>query len=380
LAAVTRRPGVVLGVGLSLCGFLTIGIPRLYYEVDFGDQSLILRSVRFMEENLHRPMSTDLVVSIPEGHRIYDEASLRLLERLESYFADESSTGSVWSFLDFLEEAYRVDSGQEAPSFEALVAAAPRTMTLVAGQERVASYWSETLVDDSNGEGRFRDRARVSVNRSWLTDRELNAYLARLRRFVGRVNQEVGGTGYRVDLEGGAVLANEASTRIRDTQWRGFGSAFVVVTGTLVLLLRGNRSLFGWGVAVNLMPVLGLLGLMGWVGIGIDPANAMVAAILISIAVDGTIHIALRYQLERAAGRSVQEALAVSLPIVGEAVVISSLCLSLGFSVLMFSRWGGLVAFGLLASLGVAIALLADLLILPAALIQRERRAAGSAE
>jgi len=42
---------------------------------------------------------------------------------------------------------------------------------------------------------------------------------------------------------------------------------------------------------------------------------------------------------------------------------------ALGFSVLLFSQWGGLVGFGLLASLGVGLLLAGNLLLLPAALL-----------
>ena len=51
------------------------------------------------------------------------------------------------------------------------------------------------------------------------------------------------------------------------------------------------------------------------------------------------------------------------------ALVVSSGVLALGFSVLLFSQWGGLVGFGLLASLGVGLLLAGNLLLLPAALL-----------
>ena len=97
----------------------------------------------------------------------------------------------------------------------------------------------------------------------------------------------------------------------------------------------------------------------------------MVAAVLIAINDDDTIHMSLRYQRERHAGKSRLEAITAAIETVGEAVVITSICLALGFAVLMFSSWGGLVAFGLLASVGIVMALLADLLLLPAALLWR---------
>lgn len=372
LAAVKSRPTFVLATGAVVLVGLALGIPRLYYEVDFGDQSLVLRSVRFMEANFRRPMTTELVVTVPEGKRIYDEESLRLLQRLERYFDQEPSTGFAWSFLDFLEEAYRIDHGRRAESFDALAAAAGAEMSLVASHEGVSSFWSESASDSADGGRIYRDRARISVHRSWLNGEEQLPYVDRVRDFIEQVNRDVGVQGYRVELAGGLELAALAERRIRETQWGSFGGAFGVVAVTLWALLWSSPGLAALATLCNLLPVLALLGVMGWLGIAVDPANTMVAAVLISINDDDTIHMSLRYQRERRAGSSCLEAITIALNTVGEAVVVTSICLALGFAVLMFSSWGGLVAFGLLASLGIVMALLADLLLLPAALLRRE--------
>lgn len=372
LAAVRSRPAFVLATGAVVLVGLALGIPRLYYEVDFGDQSLVLRSVRFMEANFRRPMTTELVVTVPEGKRIYDEETLRLLQRLERYFDQEPSTGFAWSFLDFLEEAYRIDRGHRAESFEALVAAAEAEMPLVASHEGVSAFWSEAASDAAEGHRTYRDRARISVHRSWLNGQEQLPYVDRVRGFIEQVNREVEAQGYRVELAGGLELAALAERRIRETQWGSFGGAFGVVAVTLWALLWSSPGLATLATLCNLLPVLALLGVMGWLGIAVDPANTMVAAVLISINDDDTIHMSLRYQRERKAGKSRLEAITIALKTVGEAIVVTSVCLALGFAVLMFSSWGGLVAFGLLASLGIVMALLADLLLLPAALLWRE--------
>jgi predicted RND superfamily exporter protein len=368
-ATVMHRPGFVLAAGSAVLLALAAGSSRLYYEVDFGEQSLVLRSVRFMEANFRKPMTTELVVSVPEGRRIYDPESLRLLARLEAWFDSEPSTGVAWSFLDLLEQAYRMDRGHPPASFDALVAAARSEMPLVASYPGLPGLWSETATRRGDGTLSWRDRARVSVQRSWLSGREQLPYVDRVRAHLEAVNRDVADAGYRVELAGGLELAALAERKIRDTQWRSFGAAFLVVALTLVGLLRSNPRLAVLGVIVNLLPVLSLLGVMGWAGIAIDPANTMVAAVLLAIAVDDTIHLCLRYERERSDGATRRTALTRTIGLVGEAVVITSICLALGFAVLMFSRWGGLVSFGLLASLGIAIALVADLLLLPAALL-----------
>jgi uncharacterized protein len=373
LAAVMAHPSFVLATGVVAMVLLAAGIPRLYYEVDFGDQSLVLRSVRFMEANFRKPMTTELVVTVPEGKRVYDPETLHLLRRLEQYFDHEPSTGIAWSFLDFLEEAYRIDRGARPASFDELVRSAPAEMPIVASYDGLSTFWSERATEDGDGKIVYRDRARISVHRSWLNGKEQIPYVDRLHGFLKQLNTEISGSGYHVDLEGGLELAALAEQRIRDTQWRSFASAFVVVAGTLWLLLWSSPALAALGTLVNILPVAGLLGLMGWAGIAIDPANTMVAAVLLAIAVDDTIHVTLRYQRERRAGADPRRAIDLTLRAVGEAVVLTSICLALGFAVLMFSHWGGLVSFGLLASLGIVLALIGDVLLLPAALVRSAR-------
>jgi hypothetical protein len=372
LGAATSRPGFVLATGGLVLVGLSLGIPRLYYEVDFGDQSLVLRSVRFMEANFRRPMTTEIVLTVPEGRRIYEPESLRILERLERYFAGEPSTGAVWSLLDFLEEAYRINHGRRVGSFEALIGAAAAEMPIVAGLDGLQAFWSEAATARDGGIT-YRDRARLSVQRGWLGAEEQIPYVDRLRSFLAEINRDVGGRGYRVELEGGLELAALAERKIRETQWSTFSTSFVGVSLALYALLWSSPGLATLGVLANVVPVVALLGLMGWAGIAIDPANTMVAAVLLGVVVDDTIHISIRYRRERAAGASLSTAISRTLSTVGEAIVVTNLCLALGFAVLMFSRWGGLVSFGLLASLGIVLALSIDLLLLPAALLRGER-------
>ena len=373
LAAMLRgaaaRPSFVLAVGVGLMVLFAAGMPRLYYEVDFGDQSLVLRSVRFMEESFRRPMTTELVVTIPDGRRIYDPESLRLLARIEDHFRNEPSTGSTWSFLDFLEQAHRVNFGTKPESFEKLIHSVPADMPIVASFDGLASYWSETTTEQGDGAVESRDRARVSIHRSWLDGAEQLPYVDRVNAFVSQLNGELRASGYQVELNGGLELAALAERRIRETQWGSFGLSFAVVAGTLALVLARSPLVAAFAIAANLLPVIGLLGLMGWAGIAVDPANSMVAAILLAVADDDTVHMTLRYAAGRREGKTPLDALREAFASSGEAIAIATICLACGFAVLMFSRWGGLVSFGLLASLGVLFSLLADLLLFPAAVL-----------
>lgn len=363
-ATVGRYPRFVLIASLGGFALLASGATRLHYASDFGfgEQSFVVRSLRVIEANFRKPMTTEIAVTLPAGLRAWDRAALELFERVEALLRTEPSTGDVHGFRTLLADAFHVDQGRAPHSAEELVSAASRLIPLVAASEHARRHWCESV---SDAEG---DRVRISVDRAWLDDAAQSPYVARMRSALAGIEREAP-IGTRIELEGGLVLADRFVSQLRDTQWRSFLSAFGMVAATLVFLLRGTGALLAWSILANALPVLALVGLMGWSGIGIDPANSMVGAILIGIGVDDTIHLSLRYADAQRKGADVRGALDVALHSAGEAVLIAGVVLALGFSVLLFSQWGGLVGFGLLASLGIGLLLAGDLLLLPAALL-----------
>jgi predicted RND superfamily exporter protein len=363
-ATVGRHPRFVLTACLAGFAILASGVSRLHYASDFGfgEQSFVVRSLRSIEANFRKPMTTDVVVTLPPGLPAYGEPALRLLARVEAVLAREPTTGAVHGFVALLDDAFRADRGHAPASFDELVAAAARLVPLVAAREGVRRTWREAVDEGAS------ERVRIAADRAWLDDAAQSPYVARVAAALAAIERDAP-PGARVELVGGLVLADRFVSQLRDTQWRSFLSAFAIVAATLAFLLRGHGALIAWAIVANALPVVALVGLMGWSGIGVDPANTMVGAILIGIGVDDTIHLALRYAGARRDGRDVPAALDGAMRSAGEPVLVASVVLAIGFSILLFSQWGGLVGFGLLASLGIALLLAGDLLLLPAALL-----------
>ncbi len=153
----------------------------------------------------------------------------------------------------------------------------------------------------------------------------------------------------------------------------GLALAFAGVFLVLALLLRSWRMILA-AVPPNLFAVAAVFGVMGWAGIPLDIATATVGAIILGIAVDDTVHFLHRY---REASRDGGGAPAtVALAEAGPAMVLTSLVLILGLGVLMAAGSMSIVYFGVLITLAVAAALVADLLLLPVLLplFHAERR------
>lgn len=134
------------------------------------------------------------------------------------------------------------------------------------------------------------------------------------------------------------------------------------VTSLLFLWVVRSRQEFLSVVLVHLVPVATVLISGRLLQIPLDGATVMVAAVVLGLAVDNTFH------LMHAAGtgaRSTRDRLR-AFERVGEAAAISSMALVIGFLSLALAGFAPTARFGLLASLGAAGALVADLVFLPA--------------
>jgi len=105
---------------------------------------------------------------------------------------------------------------------------------------------------------------------------------------------------------------------------------------------------------------------MGVAGLSLDVGRAMIAAVVIGIAVDDSIHLLHRYGRLRGDGRTPRDAMSAALLETGRPIVVTSIALALGFMTLTASAWGTVSGFGFFVSLSILVALLATLFILPA--------------
>ncbi len=151
---------------------------------------------------------------------------------------------------------------------------------------------------------------------------------------------------------------------LMDDQWTSF---FLSTIGITSMMWYAFRSLpIGlMSLAPNLFPNVLVIGLMGWIGLPINIATAMIACVSMGLTVDSSIIYIDGYRRERARGLRVHEALHETHKQVGRALVYTNVALMAGFSVLALSHFIPLVYFGLLVSLAMLGGLIGNLVFLP---------------
>lgn len=166
----------------------------------------------------------------------------------------------------------------------------------------------------------------------------------------------------------------------------GQRNGVLVSAGVIALMMvAGLRSLrVGlWSMLPNLLPLVVLFGGLALVWDPVDSDTLIVAMMALGIGVDDTVHFLMRYRLEAARSADTEAALARTFAFAGRAIVTTTVILGLGFLPLVAADYVPLSLVGLLLPTALVLALVADLLLVPA-LIQlgwmRFEPAPGAAE
>jgi len=142
------------------------------------------------------------------------------------------------------------------------------------------------------------------------------------------------------------------------------GLAFVVVALIFAAIFK-DLKLVLISLIPNIFPLLVAGAAMGFLGIELKAVTSVIFAVSFGIAVDDTIHFLTRYQLERKKGQDIDKALRNTFLKSGKAMLLTTLILLTGFLSLIFSEFNGSFYIGLLVSITLFSALVADFFLIP---------------
>ena len=186
-----------------------------------------------------------------------------------------------------------------------------------------------------------------------------------LNNVIARINELTAGDHTVKHIGGyGLVVSEMARLVVRGQVISLIIAIFIVI----VLMAAMFRSLSAGVIsAVPLAFALVLLfGIMGYFGVHLDIATALLSSIMIGVGVDYTIHFLWRYRDEKGKGLSGTEAVARTLTTTGRGIAFNALSVIIGFSVLPFSSFMPIRFFGYLVIISILTCLVGALVVVPA--------------
>jgi predicted RND superfamily exporter protein len=372
----TSRPKLVLTISLAALVFGITGATQVQFShkpYEWLPKSNPARQATdFLDEKMRGTSTVEVVVQTNKENGLYEPKIMQGLDRLapmvESIDEGELFVGKTLSVADILKETNRaLNENREAfyriPEERALIA---QELFLF---ENSGSDDLEDFVDSQFSQARF------TAKMPWV---DAILYGDFIDHLVELFNQELG-TDAKIYVTGMIALLGRTMGASMYTMAESYLIAAGVITLMMVLMI-GSLKLGLIAMIPNLTPILLTLGLMGWLGLPLDLFTMLIGAIAIGLAVDDTIHFMHNFRRYHHQSGHVPHAVNETLLSTGRAMLITTIVLSTGFFLYMFSTLTNLFAFGLLTGFTILMALLADFFLAPALMAVLHRTPSAKTE
>ena len=354
-----NRNRILLG-GLAALLFSVWNIPNIVidsnYVTLFKESSQTRQDIEYFDDVYRGMMNLDIILDSGEEEGIKDPLFLVQLDQIQSWLQQRETLGPINSMADYLKEINQALNGDD-PEFYRLPSSREMTAQFLLLYE--SSGANEDLSDIKDFENRHARLVVPVVNmEASVMQAELKSIEAYLDENYPQLQAVVTGT---------MALYTVQDTYISE----GMALSFLIALGVITLFFITLFKSVKYGllsIIPSVLPIVLAGSLAGWLGISLDQSAVIVFAMTMGIAVDDAIHVMSRYLLAKGEGASTKQSIARAMNESGRAVVFSSIVLVFGFSVLCFASFTTIIYVGLFGSIIMTLALVGDLVMLPAIL------------
>lgn len=374
--AVARRPWPVLLGSVAMiaaCLLLARNIPINSYVIEtYDEDNPNIRTLRLVENRLAGILPLGISLQADNAQTLLEPDTFRKIADVQNFAATNDLVLLARSYVDLHCQIHARLAGQTGrkmilpPPGDAGRSRILLSSKIIHSLGPAAGY--DTFVSP---DGR---RARIMLRlRDGGTRREL-ALINDLQTRLSEVFPP--GCGIETRLTDDVYLhAHAMDSFVRD-MLRSLLGASIVIFVVIAVLFRSAR-LGAIAILPNLTPLVVTLGYMAVRGYEMNAGNVIVFAISLGIAVDGTIHFLARFREEIKAGDGPAKAIYRSYISTGRAIVMTSVLIVAGLSVLLLSQFLPSRRFAELTGVTMLGALVGDLLLLPACLMLFWKRRAA---
>ncbi len=350
----------ILGGTILLCVFSYVGLGRIRVDTGLVQQmkpdSRLAQATRFIDSHLTGVYSLGFVFERKDGGTFDDPALLKKIDAFKDFLEAQPMIAKVNSLTTLIKKINQAreggNVGYEIPDDSGRVKLYFRKMSANGD----ADLWKMISRDLRQIRLEARMRAVGTQEGSELEERAL-AYL-----------KEHLGSDCTFHLTGNVVLLGHMAKSLVYSQMNGFLYAFFSILALITFFFRSFKM--GLLASIpNLLPVLFVYGIMGFMQIELSTATAMISSIVLGMLVDASIHFMYRFRLEYERRQHYLQAMHHTFRRTGLSLTISTIILSAGFGTSIFASFKPTIYLGLFTGLSIIFSLICTLLILPMMLI-----------
>ena len=337
-----------------------------YMRDDISSAEEVIGDIRFFEKHFTGVIPLEIVIHTDQKRGFLKQSTQIKLDSLEQALSQLPSLSSSLSFNRLLKAARQAYYNDEA-AFYALPTTQDRLLIMLylrgIGEDEANMY--RVFVDSTE------HKIRLSLRVADIGSKALIPLSDSIQSKIESIFAKEDKT--EVHLTGTMPLFIKDSYFMIRNLFQTLIIAFVLIALIMALLFR-RVSMIWTSLLINLIPLLMVLGIMGFFGLSLKPSVILIFSASFGISVDNSIHFLARYRISLKKYSHVLPALHHTITQIGSSMIYTMLILLVGFCIFTVSSFHGAQIFGILTTLTLALALLSNLLLLPALLLVIERR------
>lgn len=374
--------GVVVGlVAISIVGLLKIQSIGFIVD-DLPRDNAIYTDLKFIEQHFKGVMPFEISIDTKAPGKALSPEILSKIKRTEKIMAKYPEFTQGLSILTATKYLYQVYRGGD-----------PKYFTLPGINEllKLKDFQSSLQGKDNLFNG-FLDPSKQFTRLSFqmqdagtVRTKALYDELQPKLDSIFRMNPESGDllpakdpNAYLATITGNSVIYAFQSEYLQKNLIESTITAIILICILMALLFRNWRMVI-ISTLPSLIPLLITAGIMGFANIALKPSTILIFSIAFGISSDGTIYFLTRYKEEwKKTQGNVTLSVQRTIQQTGVSMFYTAMILFFGFFIFTASTFKGTQALGILISITLLVAMICNLILLPAFLMSMSKKEVGS--
>lgn len=357
----------VLLLCLSIIGINKIQISGSIIE-DMPKNTEFFSDLKFFEKEYEGIMPLEILIDTKRKNGVMKLATLKRMDKLQDFFSEIpefSKPISIVELVKYSKQAYYNNN----PEYYQLPNSQERTFLLSYAKSSVNNTLFLNNYVDSTGQF-----ARITI---FMKDIKTDRFDRIQEDLKSKIDKIFPSDRYNVKVTGRALVFQKGTKFLMNNLFISLSIAILLIAIFMAWMFRSLKMILV-SLIPNLLPLIITAGLMGFLNVPLKPSTILIFSIAFGISVDDTIHFLAKYRQELVANHwRIKKSVYATLKETGISMFYTSIVLFFGFSVFAISSFGGTVALGVLVSITLLFAMLANLLLLPSLLLSLERSIAN---
>lgn len=370
----------------TIIGFLLIismyGLSKIeavgYIVDDLPQENAIYTDLKFIEKHFKGVMPFEISIDAHESGRALSPEILSKIKRTEkvvSQYPEFTQGLSLLTATKYLYQVYRggdpkyftlpgIDELSKLKDFQGSLAGKQNMFAGFLDQDKRFTRISFQMADVGTVKTqKIYDELQPKIDSIFRTDSESGEILPASDSRV-----------YDAKITGNSVIYAFQTAYLQTNLIESTITAIILICILMALLFRSWKMVV-ISTVPSLIPLIITAGLMGFFHIALKPSTILIFSIAFGISSDGTIYFLTRYKEEWLKNsNNVAKAVQITIQKTGVSMFYTAMILFFGFFIFTASTFKGTQALGILVSITLLMAMICNLILLPAFLMGMNKK------